>query len=117
MAPIPTELSELDPGRRFIKKLRLQITNGLFVLTMVAAAVAVVGLPYVQWDYTYVGPRPRGGVVPADRKITARYFGVTGWRQVEAIDREDGRLPAVLFVPVSEVVVFETTFPYVRRQE
>jgi hypothetical protein len=117
MSAIPENLESLDPGRRYLKKLRLRIKVWCFVLAMTIVAVTFLGLPFVQGDYTFRGPRSREGFVPADQKLSAWYLGVTGWREFYAIERQDQRLPVVLFVPVSEVLQFEPSFPYLRLRE
>lgn len=117
MSATPENLEHLDPWRRYLKKLRLRIKAWCFVLAMTVVAIAVVGLPFVQGDYTHRGPRGRNGFVPADQKVSAWYFGITGWRQVFAVERTDHRLPVVVFVPVSEVVEFQPSFPFVRPCE
>jgi hypothetical protein len=46
----------------------------------------------------------------ADQKLSAWYFGVTGWREVYATERPDHRLPVVLFIPAGEVLRLEPLF-------
>jgi hypothetical protein len=117
MATVPDNLEHLDPGRRFYKKLLLRSKAWCLVLAIVTAAIAVVGLPFVQGDYTFRGPRSSNGFVQAEQKLSAWYLGVTGWREVHAVQRQDHRLPFVLFIPVGEVLRLEPSFPYVRLCE
>lgn len=117
MPTFPESLEGLDPGRRFYKRQLLRAKAVGLILVIVVAAIALVGFPAVQGDYTFHGTRSPGGWVPADQKISAWYLGVTGWRQVYAIERHDHRLPAILLVPIGEVFRLDTSFPFVHLRE
>lgn len=111
------DFADFDPKRRFYKKLRQRAKTLGLVLMIAVSMIGMLGFPYVQGDYTFRGPRSTNGFVPADQKLSAWYFGVTGWREVAANDRRDHRLPVVLFIPFSEVLRLTPFFPFICLRE
>lgn len=89
-----------DPVRLMYRSYLRWIRNKLILVAIILVAAWFAGIPHIQWTYTYVG-EPRSNVT-ARAKVSAWYFGVTGWKQIRSGQYGQEGCPFILFVPFRE---------------
>lgn len=82
--------------RSYIRKFR----NWCILSAIALAAACFLGVPHMQWTYTYNGPERLN--VESYHKTSAWYVSVTGWKQVRNGQYGPEGCPTILFIPILE---------------
>jgi hypothetical protein len=92
----------VDPVERAYTRYFRRLLTYAVMLAVGVGIMCIVGVPHLQWTYTYTGERPSHGWVHGRQKLDAWYFGPSGWQHVESGEYGQVGCPAVVLIPVQD---------------
>lgn len=91
-----SDITVYGPLRRYYERLLRRVRNVTVVLLGILMLCTFVGVPHIQYEYTYARHGFRHSP-NASEKLTAWYLSITGWKLVHRGDY--GPLKIIIFVP------------------